>query len=163
MSLTAAERRIVFLIGAVNFINVLDFRIVLPLGPDFAHVLAIPASHIGFIGGSYSAAAGVSGLIASFFLDRFDRRYALAVCMAGLVIGTALGGLAFDLASLRPGRAALHLGGCLLVLCPEQAAVELAPCRGEGHPLGPDRDDPQQHQEAQAGCAVCVLGERPAL
>ena len=111
MGLTAAERRIILLIGAVNFINVLDFMIVLPLGPDFARALGIPASHIGFIGGSYSAAAGVSGVMASFFLDRFDRRQALAACMAGLVVGTALGGVAFDLPTLLLARVVAGLFG----------------------------------------------------
>jgi MFS family permease len=102
LNLTAAERRIVFLIGAVNFINVLDFMIVLPLGPDFARALAIAPSHVGFIGGAYSAAACVAGLAASLFLDRFDRRRALAACMAGLVVGTALGGLFRGCAGLTP-------------------------------------------------------------
>src|SRR5262249_59780334 len=122
LNLTAGERRIVFLTGAVNFVNVLDFMIVLPLGPDFARALAIPASHIGFIGGAYSAAAGVAGVTASFFLDRFDRRRALAVCMAGLVVGTAVGGLAFGLPGLLLGRGlARPLGGA-------------ARARGPGHP-----------------------------
>src|SRR5262249_50595409 len=111
LNLTAAERRIVLLIGAVNFINVLDFMIVLPLGPDFARALAIPASDIGFIGGAYSAAACVAGLVVSFFLDRFDRRRALAACMAGLVVGTALGGVAFDLPSLLLARVVAGLFG----------------------------------------------------
>src|SRR5215468_11605210 len=95
--------------------------IVLPLGPDFARALAIPASHIGFIGGAYSAAAGVSGVTASFFLDRFDRRRALAVCMAGLVVGTAMGGLAFDLPSLLLARVMAGLfGGPAITVAPER-------------------------------------------
>jgi len=136
LSLTAAERRIVFLIGAVNFINVLDFMIVLPLGPDFAKVLHIPASHIGFIGGSYSAAACVAGLIASFFLDRFDRRRALAVCMAGLVVGTALGGLAFDLTSLLLARVVAGMfGGPAIAVAQAIIADSVAPQR-RGRAMG---------------------------
>lgn len=93
-----------FLVGAIQFVNILDFMMVMPLGPDFARSLGIPNSHLGFIGGSYTAAASVSGLVGALFLDRFDRRKALAVAMFGLVCGTAAGGFATGLASLSAAR-----------------------------------------------------------
>jgi predicted MFS family arabinose efflux permease len=99
-----SERAIVFLIGAVQFVNILDFLMVMPLGPDFAVALGIPTSQLGYISGSYTAAAAVSGLAGAFFLDRFDRRSALAVAMGGLVLGTAAGGLARGLHSLMAAR-----------------------------------------------------------
>lgn len=95
-----SERLIIFLVGAIQFVNVLDFVMVMPLGPDFADALGIPTSQIGVVGGSYTAAAALAGLLGSLFLDRFDRRPALAVAMVGLVMGTALGGLATGLGSL---------------------------------------------------------------
>jgi predicted MFS family arabinose efflux permease len=76
--LTTQEHRIVRLIAAIQFINILDFMMVMPLGPDFARALGIPTSRIGFIGGAYTAAAFASGLAGSLYLDRLDRRKALA-------------------------------------------------------------------------------------
>ncbi|MCG5052121.1 MAG: MFS transporter [Myxococcales bacterium] len=90
----AFERKIIVLLAAVNFINILDFMIVMPMGPDFAAALGIPLSRLGLVGGAYTAAAAVSGLAASTFLDRFDRRRALSVALWGLVGGTLLGALA---------------------------------------------------------------------
>jgi predicted MFS family arabinose efflux permease len=104
MSLLPAERRIVFLVGAVQFINILDFMMVMPLGPDFARALHIAQSDLGYVGGAYTAAAAAAGLLGSFFLDRFDRRPALAVAMLGLVLGTAAGGFAVGLGSLMAAR-----------------------------------------------------------
>ena len=98
------ERRLIFLIGAVQLVNVLDFMMVMPMGPDFAKALGIPSSHLGYIGGSYTAAAAVAGLAGAFILDRFDRRRALAVAMFGLVLGTVAGGFATDLPSLLAAR-----------------------------------------------------------
>lgn len=91
---------ILFLVAAVQFVNIVDFMIVMPLGPDFAAALGVPTSHLGYVGGAYTASASVAGLVAAFVLDRFDRRSALAVCMAGLMVGTALGGFAHGLGSL---------------------------------------------------------------
>ncbi len=99
-----SERRVVFLVGAVQFINVLDFTMVMPLGPDFARALHIPMSELGKIIAGYGQAAAISGFVGSFFLDRFDRRKALAVAMLGLVCGTLAGGLARDLGALTLAR-----------------------------------------------------------
>jgi predicted MFS family arabinose efflux permease len=87
-------------VGAIQFVNVLDFMMVMPLAPDFARALAIPPAHLGLVVGSYTAAAAVAGIVGALFLDRFDRRRALAVALFGLVTGTAMGALARGLASL---------------------------------------------------------------
>lgn len=89
-----SERMLVFLIGAVQFVNVLDFVMVTPLGPKLAVGLGMAESKLGLIVGSYTAAAAVSGVLGAFFLERFDRKKALGVAMVGLVFGTALCGFA---------------------------------------------------------------------
>lgn len=100
----ASERTLLFLVGAVQFVNVLDYMMVLPLGPDFAAALGIPTSQLGYVGAAYTAAAAAAGLAGSLFLDRFDRRSALAVAMLGLVVGTAAGGFARGLGSMMAAR-----------------------------------------------------------
>lgn len=99
-----SERKLLFLLGAVQFINVVDFMMVMPLGPDFAAALAIPVHHLGLVAGVYTASAAVSGLIAALFLDRFDRRKALFVAMLGLVTGTAAGGFSTGLGTMLASR-----------------------------------------------------------
>jgi predicted MFS family arabinose efflux permease len=106
-----SERGIVALIASVQFVNVLDFMMVMPLGPDFARALHIPTSHLGFVGGSYTAAGAVAGISGSFFLDRFDRRKALFVSMLGLALATLLGGLAVNLETLLATRVLAGLFG----------------------------------------------------
>jgi predicted MFS family arabinose efflux permease len=104
MASPTSERAVVFCVGAVQFVNILDFMIVMPLGPDFATGLGIPVSQLGYVGGSYTAAASISGLAGAFFLDRFDRRNALAVAMLGLVLGTLGGAFARGLGTLMLAR-----------------------------------------------------------
>src|SRR5688500_6667798 len=84
---------------------------VMPLGPDFAEALGIKNSRLGLVGGSYTAAAALSGIAGSFFLDRFDRRKALAVALAGLILGTALGGFSIGFRTMIAARVIAGLFG----------------------------------------------------
>jgi predicted MFS family arabinose efflux permease len=111
MHAQSSERKVVFLVGAVQFVNILDFMMVMPLGPDFAPHLGIPLSQIGAVGGIYGAAAALSGVAGAFFLERFDRRSALSVAMLGLVVATVAGGFAQGLFSLLAARALAGLFG----------------------------------------------------
>ena len=104
MTVGRGERMVVFLVSAVQFVNILDFMMVMPLGPDFARDLGIPMAHLGVIGATYTAAAAVAGLVASLFLERFDRRRALAVAMVGLSAATAAGGIATGFGTLVASR-----------------------------------------------------------
>jgi predicted MFS family arabinose efflux permease len=131
-----SERLVVFLVGAVQFVNVLDFVMVMPMGPDFARALGIPQSEVGIIGGSYTAAAAISGFAGSFFLDRFDRRKALLVAMLGLVAGTAMGGLATGLPSLIAARVIAGLFGGPATSVSLSIIADVVPGERRGKALG---------------------------
>ena len=92
--LQGRESRIIWLLTCVSFVNILDFMMVMPLGPDFAVDLGIPTSRLGLIGGSYTFAAALAGLAGMTFLDRFDRKKALMFCIVGLAAGTLTGAFA---------------------------------------------------------------------
>lgn len=131
-----SERLIVFLVGAVQFINVLDFMMVMPLGPDFALALGVPASEVGHIGGAYTAAAAVAGLVGAFVMDRFDRRKALAVTMAGLGLGTFAGGLATGFTSLLLTRVVAGLFGGPATAIAYAIVADVVPAERRGRAMG---------------------------
>ncbi|MCB9933043.1 MAG: MFS transporter [Planctomycetes bacterium] len=134
--LSVSERAVVLLIAAVHFINILDFMIVMPLGPEFARELGISTNHIGLIAGSYTAAAAVSGVAGSFFLDRFDRRKALAVSMFGLVLGTALAGLSWNLPTLIAARVVAGLFGGPATAISLAIIADVVPRERRGRAMG---------------------------
>ncbi len=111
MAQKISERTLTLLLGGIQFVNVLDFMMVTPLGPDFSAALGIPTSRLGLVTGSYAAAASVAGMLGTLFLDRFDRRSALGVSLAGLVIGTVAGGFATGLYTLLLARIVAGLFG----------------------------------------------------
>ncbi len=131
-----SERMLLFLVGAVQFVNVLDFMMVMPLGPDFAAGLGIPASQLGLVGGAYTAAAAVSGLAAATFLDRFDRRKALAAAMLGLVVATAAGGLATGLGTMVAARVAAGAFGGPATSLSLSIVADAVPAERRGKALG---------------------------
>lgn len=131
-----SERAVVALIGAVQFVNILDFVMVMPLGPDFAKELGIASSHIGIIGGAYTAAASVAGLAGGYFLDRFDRRKALAVSMLGLVVATAAGGFATGMSTLMLARVVAGIFGGPATSLSLSIIADLVPVERRGRALG---------------------------
>ena len=95
MNLTRSkERALLALLAAVQFTTVLDFLIVLPLGPQYMEVMNIGPSQFGLIVSSYAVSAGITGIAAGFFLDYFDRKKALLALFAGFMLGTLFCGLA---------------------------------------------------------------------
>ncbi|MBP7253542.1 MAG: MFS transporter, partial [Alphaproteobacteria bacterium] len=91
MTNPANESRVILIAALIQFVNITDFMMVMPLGPDFAKALSIPVDKIGVIAGSYTLAAALFGVVAALFLDRFQRRRAILICLAGLIAATALG------------------------------------------------------------------------
>jgi predicted MFS family arabinose efflux permease len=98
------ESLILALLAGVQFVNILDFMMVMPLGPMFAAGLGMPLSRVPVVAASYTIAAGISGFLGAFFLDRFDRKPALLTCLVGLSVGTALGGFAPNVPMLLAAR-----------------------------------------------------------
>jgi predicted MFS family arabinose efflux permease len=131
-----SERAVIFLIGAVQFVNILDFVMVMPLGPDFARGLGIDISHIGYLAASYTGAASVAGVVGGAFLDRFDRRKALAVSMLGLVLATAAGGLATGFTTLMMARVLAGLFGGPATSLSMSIVAELIPVERRGRAMG---------------------------
>lgn len=133
---TVSERTLLFLVGAVQFVNVLDFMMVMPLGPDFAAGLGIPASQLGLVGGAYTFAAAGAGIAGASFLDRFDRRKALAVAMLGLVLGTAAGGLASGLGTMVLARVVAGAFGGPATALSISIVADAVPVERRGKALG---------------------------
>jgi len=113
-----SERAALLVLASVHFVNILDFMMVMPMGPDFAAALGIPMSHLGIVGGAYTASATVVGIAGSLFLDRWERRSALTIAVVGLGLSTMTGALATGTASMVWARiAAGAFGGIAATLC----------------------------------------------
>lgn len=108
------ERLILFILSAVQFTTIVDFMIVMPLGPQLMRTLNIGPAEFGLIVSSYTFAAGASGLVASSIVDRFARRATFLILYAGFLIGTLLCAVAPSYLALVAARIATGAFGGVL-------------------------------------------------
>ena len=91
---TSREAAILFTLAAFQFIGIVDFMIVMPLGPQLRADLGIDAQKFSWVVSAYTLAAGLAGVLAAPWLDRVPRKTAYLVFALGLLAGTAACGLA---------------------------------------------------------------------
>lgn len=72
----------------------LDFLIMMPLGPQYMRVFDITPGQFGAIVSAYAVCAGIAGLVSGTILDRFDRKHALLTLYTGFALATLLCALA---------------------------------------------------------------------
>lgn len=89
-----SELKIVALLAAINFVNIVDFMVLMPLAPQIKNTFQLNAAQWGSVVSAYTIAAFVSGILAIFMIDRFNRKKYLLYNMAGFIIGTFLCGIA---------------------------------------------------------------------
>ncbi len=88
------EGLLLFILAAINFTHIMDFVIVAPLNPFLKNAFHITTREFGFLVASYTLSAGVSGFLAFFWVDKFDRRAVLLSLYMGFILGNVLCALA---------------------------------------------------------------------
>jgi len=87
---------IISILAILQFTIILDFMVLSPLGAILMDKLTISASAFGWVVSVYAFSAGVSGMLAAGFADKFDRKKILLFFYTGFIIGTFLCGIAPD-------------------------------------------------------------------
>jgi predicted MFS family arabinose efflux permease len=98
------ELLLLLTLAGMQFTNIVDFMIVMPLGPQFMRLFEIDPQHFGFLVSAYTFAAAASGFVAAFWIDRFSRKRALLAMYTGFIVATALCGFAPSYATLLAAR-----------------------------------------------------------
>lgn len=102
----AREKRLVRVLAGIQFVNVLDFVLLLPLGPQLMRVFNISSGQFGLLVSVYMLAAAVSGIVAGSLIDRYDRKTALLRLQGGFALALLACALAPDWRILLVARAA---------------------------------------------------------
>lgn len=87
---TAYQKLVVVLLALIQFTIILDFMVMSPLGDWMMKDLHLRAPQFGAAVSAYAFSAGISGLLAAGFADKYDRKKLLLFFYAGFIAGTLL-------------------------------------------------------------------------
>jgi predicted MFS family arabinose efflux permease len=87
---------VITILTLLQFTIILDFMVLSPLGAILMPTLNITPAQFGIVVSAYAFSAGISGLLAAGFADRFDRKKLLLFFYVGFIVGTLLCGIATD-------------------------------------------------------------------
>ena len=68
------ELALLLTLAGIQFTHVVDFMIMMPLGPQLTTLFSISDAQFGLLVSAYTFAAGISGLLAASFVVRFERK-----------------------------------------------------------------------------------------
>jgi predicted MFS family arabinose efflux permease len=98
------ERYLLLTLAGIQFSHILDFMIMMPLGPVLIKAFGISTHEFGLLVASYSFSAALSGLLAATFIDRFERKRLLLTIFGLFGVATLACGLAPSYAMLLVAR-----------------------------------------------------------
>lgn len=85
---TSYQKFVIAMLALLQFTIVLDFMVLSPLGDILMKSLDMSPSRFGLVVSSYAFSAGISGILAAGFADKFDRKKLLLFFYTGFIIGT---------------------------------------------------------------------------
>jgi predicted MFS family arabinose efflux permease len=130
------EWQIVLLLAAIQFCHILDFVIMMPLGPSLMHDLEISTQQFGFLVSSYSIAAAIVGILMAVVLDHFERRRALFGLFVGFVAATFACSISPNYETLLAARVFAGCFGGVVGACVFAIVGETIPPHRRGRVMG---------------------------
>jgi predicted MFS family arabinose efflux permease len=130
------ELALLLTIAGIQFTHILDFMIMMPLGPQFTRLFGINDAQFGFLVSAYTLSAGVSGLAAATYVDRFDRKRLLLVLYTLFALATLACGLAPGYGFLVAARIAAGLFGGVLSALSQTIVADVVPFERRGRAMG---------------------------
>ncbi|MBI4995971.1 MAG: MFS transporter [Rhodocyclales bacterium] len=88
------ERLLLLTLAGIQFCHIVDFMIVMPLGPILMRDFGLGAHEFALLVASYSFTAAISGVLTAIFVDRFERTRLLLAPFALFTLATLACGLA---------------------------------------------------------------------
>ncbi|HLX03412.1 MAG TPA: MFS transporter [Trinickia sp.] len=108
------ERSLLWLLALTQFTLIMDFMVMMPLGPQIMHAFQITPAAFATAVSTYSWCSGLSGLLAATYIDRFDRRRLLLAAYALFALSNLACAIATSYPMLLAARAFAGIAGGVL-------------------------------------------------
>ena len=134
--MTWKERVMLLILACLNFTHILDFMIMMPLGNYLMPHFGISTRFFSLIVAAYPITAFVSGIVAAFYVDKFDRKKILLSAYIGFIAGTICCGIAPDPYFLIAARIVTGLFGGLIGAQVLSIIADVFPYEKRGRAMG---------------------------
>ena len=123
-------------LAGIQFTHILDFMIMMPLGPQFTRIFSITDAQFGMLVSAYTLAAGASGLLAATYLDKLGRKKLLLVLYVCFGLATLACGLAPTYYTLMVARVLAGVFGGVLSALSQTIIADVIPYERRGRAMG---------------------------
>lgn len=127
---------IIALLSFIQFTVILDFMVIAPLGAMLLEIMDLSPPQFGWVVSAYAFSAGIAGLFAAGFADKYDRKKFLLFFYAGFVIGTFLCGIATNFIFLLLARIVTGIFGGVLASIGMAIVTDIFPLQVRGRVMG---------------------------
>lgn len=124
------------ILALVNFTNIVDSMLIMPLGDIFIDLFNLTAGEYSYLVSAYAIAASISALTGFFLIDRFDRKKVLLFIYTGFGIGTILCAFANSYILLVSVRLFTGLFGGMIAATILSIVSDLYPFKERGAAMG---------------------------
>jgi predicted MFS family arabinose efflux permease len=130
------ERLLLWALAAIQFTNIVDFMVMMPLGPQLTQLFALTDAQFGVLVSAYTLAAGVSGVLVSGYIDQFSRRSLMLFIYAGFGMATLACALSPSYITLLIARVVAGIFGGVLSALVQTMVADTVPYARRGRAMG---------------------------
>ena len=130
------ERWLLLTLASIQFTSVLDFMIMMPLGPQLTKLFGISAGQFGFLVSAYTFSAGLSGFLAATYIDRLGRKRMMLTFYPLFGAAALACSIAPSFAWLMAARVASGFFGGVLMALSQTIVAEVVPFERRGRAMG---------------------------
>lgn len=126
------ENLIITTLLLVQIANIIDFMIMMPLGPLLMRALSIGPGEFGALVSAYGVASGLAGFLLAPLIDRLDRRTYLKITIIGLGLATLVCGVVNKYEFLLFGRMIAGVFGGVMTSLSQAIVADVVPIERRG-------------------------------
>ncbi len=130
------ERWYIVILAAIQIVHILDFVIMMPLGPRFMRVFNITPIEFSTLVSAYTFSAGIVGFLGALYADHFDRKKFLLFNFTGFIVGTFMCGISTSFGTLLVARIIAGAFGGILNANVLSLVSDLIPFQRRGAAMG---------------------------
>jgi predicted MFS family arabinose efflux permease len=82
------EKRLLYILAGIQVTHIIDFMVIMPIGPMLVRELNITTNQFGLLVSIYTFAAAIASLLCAMFIDLFGRKRALLSLYALFTLAT---------------------------------------------------------------------------